>query len=86
MTRMADTDGGTDGATDFSGWTFEQLVGELERIARQMEAPDLGIEEATDLYAMAGRLHAAATHRLARVQERVDALRGAGQGDAEDPR
>jgi len=65
-------------ADDLGGWTFEQLVGELERIARQMEAPDLGIEEATELYATAGRIHAAAAERLARVQARVSAMGDSG--------
>jgi exodeoxyribonuclease VII small subunit len=58
-----------------TGRTFEELVAELEQVARAMDAPDLGIEEAADLYERAGALHRAASDRLAKVQERLDALR-----------
>ena len=55
--------------------TFEELVAELEAVARSMDAPDLGIEQAADLYERAGALHRAAAERLARVQGRLEALR-----------
>jgi exodeoxyribonuclease VII small subunit len=61
-------------AAGFEAMTFEQLVAELESIARQMAAGDIGIEAAADLYERAGALHAAAAERLARVQERIDNL------------
>ena len=51
--------------------TFEQLVTELEALTDRMAAGDIGIEEATALYEEAGRLHALAADRLARVQERI---------------
>ncbi|HEX7167849.1 MAG TPA: exodeoxyribonuclease VII small subunit [Acidimicrobiales bacterium] len=56
--------------------TFEQLVDELERTIDQMAGGALGIEEVTDLYERAGRLHDAAAARLATVQERIDRLTG----------
>jgi exodeoxyribonuclease VII small subunit len=56
--------------------TFEELVGELEAVARQMESSELGIEAATDLYGRAAALHTAATERLTRVQQRLAELRG----------
>lgn len=65
----------TDDQSALAGRTFEELVAELEQVAKAMDAPDLGIEEAADLYERAGALHRAASQRLARVQERVEALR-----------
>ena len=60
--------------TDESSLTFEQLVEELERTIERMAAGQIGIEEATDLYERAGRLHALAAERLARIQERIEKL------------
>jgi len=54
--------------------TFEQLVDELDATIARMAAGDLGIEEVTELYERAGRLHALATERLAKIQERIDKL------------
>ena len=62
------------GQGDESGLTFEQLVEELERTIERMAAGQIGIEEATDLYERAGRLHALAAERLARIQERIERL------------
>jgi exodeoxyribonuclease VII small subunit len=59
---------------DEAKFTYEQLVERLEAITRQMAAGDIGIEEAADLYEEAGRLHALAAERLAKVQERIDAI------------
>jgi exodeoxyribonuclease VII small subunit len=54
--------------------TYEQLVAELESLTARMASGDIGIEAAAELYERAGVLHAAAAERLARVQERIDAL------------
>lgn len=59
---------------DLEAMTYEQLVGELESLTRQMAAGDIGIEAAAEMYEQAGVLHAAAAERLARVQERIDKL------------
>ena len=56
--------------------SFEELVGALEELTRRMADGAIGIEEVVELYERAGRLHALATERLARVQARVDALAG----------
>lgn len=56
------------------GLTFEQIVEQLEATINRMAGGDLGIEEVTDLYERAGELHAAASERLARIQERIEAL------------
>ena len=54
--------------------TYEQLVERLEAITGQMASGDIGIERAAELYEEAGRLHALAAERLARVQQRVEQL------------
>jgi exodeoxyribonuclease VII small subunit len=54
--------------------TFEQLLDELEAVTRQIESREIGIEAATDLYERAGLLHAAATQRLARVEDRIRSI------------
>jgi exodeoxyribonuclease VII small subunit len=59
--------------------TFEQLLDELESMTRRMAAGDIGIEAAAALYERAGELHAQATERLARVQERIERLAAAGE-------
>jgi exodeoxyribonuclease VII small subunit len=55
--------------------TYEQLVGALEELTERMAAGSIGIEEAAELYEMAGQLHGAAAARLAAVQERIARLR-----------
>jgi exodeoxyribonuclease VII small subunit len=59
---------------DFDGLTYEQLVEALEMLTNRMAAGDIGIEEVADLYERAGRLHAAASDRLAQVRARIEAL------------
>ena len=54
--------------------SYEELVDALEQLTQRMADGDIGIEEAVDLYERAGRLHALATERLARVQERIERL------------
>lgn len=56
--------------------TFEELVEELEATIARMAAGNLGIEEVTDLYERAGRLHAEATERLAAISARIEKLTG----------
>ena len=59
---------------EFQQLSFEELVAELETTIQRMAAGDIGIEETTDLYERAGRLHRLASERLARVQERIEKL------------
>lgn len=54
--------------------TFEELVDELEATIAHMAGGNLGIEEVTDLYERAGRLHAQATERLAAISARIEKL------------
>ena len=71
--------------SDYDDMTFEQLVSELESMTRRMAAGDIGIEEATELYERAGRLHGLAAERLAGVQERLERLRTQAAGGAGGP-
>jgi exodeoxyribonuclease VII small subunit len=54
--------------------SYEELVEALEELTRRMADGAIGIEEVVELYERAGRLHALAAERLARVQARIDAL------------
>ena len=54
--------------------TFEELVDELEATIARMASGNLGIEEVTDLYERAGRLHAQAAERLAAISARIEKL------------
>jgi exodeoxyribonuclease VII small subunit len=65
---------GTNGLS-FDDLTYEQLVASLEELAERMASGSIGIEEAAELYEMAGRLHAAAAARLAAVEQRIEGLR-----------
>jgi exodeoxyribonuclease VII small subunit len=69
--------------SDFEQMSFEELVTELEATIQRMAAGDIGIEETTDLYERAGRLHKMASERLAKVQERIERLTGSGSGPEE---
>ena len=68
---------------DAGSLTYEQLVEALETLTARMAAGDIGIEEVADLYERAGRLHAEAAGRLARVRERIEGMTAA-EGDRED--
>jgi exodeoxyribonuclease VII small subunit len=59
---------------DYGAMSYEQLVEALEALTNRLASDDLGIEDAADLYEEAGRLHALATERLAKVRERIERL------------
>ena len=65
-----------DGRASGESMSYEQLVDALEQLTQRMADGDIGIEEAVELYEQAGRLHAMAAERLARVQERIERLAG----------
>lgn len=67
---------GSEGDDSLAPLTFEQLMEELEATIARMAGGQLGIEEVTELYERAGRLHAAARDRLAAVQARIEKLTG----------
>jgi exodeoxyribonuclease VII small subunit len=65
--------------------TYEQLVASLEELTGRMASGAIGIEEAAELYELAGRLHTAAAARLDAVQRRIDGLRADPSGPGADP-
>ena len=67
----------SDGTAGEADLTFEQLVEELETTIARMAGGNLGIEEVTDLYERAGRLHAQAAERLAAISARIEKLTSA---------
>lgn len=60
--------------TNLDSLSYEQLLEQLEETIDRMSSGGLGIEEVTDLYERAGRLHDAASARLERIRERIDQL------------
>ena len=59
---------------ELAGLSYEELLSRLEATIEQMSAGDIGIEEVTDLYERAGRLHDAARQRLERIRDRIEHL------------
>lgn len=59
--------------------SFEDLVADLEAVVRRMGAPEIGIEQAADLYERATKLHDLATARLEAVEARIAQLSGEGE-------
>ncbi|MDP9069791.1 MAG: exodeoxyribonuclease VII small subunit [Actinomycetota bacterium] len=70
------TDPAADPPVDEESMSYEELVEALEQLTQRMADGDIGIEKAVELYERAGRLHALAAERLARVQERIERLAG----------
>ena len=60
--------------TDLSGFTFEQLVEQLDVLSDQMASPTVGIEAVSGLFVEAGRVKAEAERRLAKVRDQVEQL------------
>jgi exodeoxyribonuclease VII small subunit len=69
---------------DYDAMSYEQLVEALENVTNRLASDDLGIEDAADLYEEAGRLHAGATARLAKVRERIERLQKTADQKAAD--
>ncbi|HEX4864252.1 MAG TPA: exodeoxyribonuclease VII small subunit [Acidimicrobiales bacterium] len=61
-------------ADEDAGRSFEDLMGELEKVTEQLAGGELSIEAAADLYERAQHLHTLATERLAQVQQRIERL------------
>ena len=70
--------------------TFEAGLRELEGIVKQMEASDLSLEKAVELFERGTRLSAACRKQLAEVETRVEILMkragAAGDGEKLEPR
>lgn len=59
---------------DYDAMTYEQLLDVLEELTARMASGDVGIEQATELYERADRLHTLAAERLEKVQDRIARL------------
>ncbi|MHB8294779.1 MAG: exodeoxyribonuclease VII small subunit [Acidimicrobiales bacterium] len=70
-----DSTGGGEGASSSREPRYEELVEELERLTRAMSSPEVGIEEATELYERASLVHEVASKRLEQLKQRVDKLK-----------
>jgi exodeoxyribonuclease VII small subunit len=68
----------SDGPADPDAMSFEELLGVLEGVIRQMGSADIGIENVADLYEKAEKLHAMASARLAKVQARIERITAEG--------
>jgi len=70
--------------------TFEAGLRELEGIVKQMEASDLSLEQAVELFERGTRLSSACRKQLAEVETRVEILMkragAAGDGEKLEPR
>ena len=62
---------------DPDAMSYEDLVTALEGLTERMASGSIGIEEAAQLYELAGSLHTAALARLEAVQERINRMRNA---------
>jgi exodeoxyribonuclease VII small subunit len=54
--------------------TYEQIVERLEAVTAELASGAAGIEAASDLFAQAKQLHAAASARLEQVRKRLEEL------------
>ncbi|MGH3576444.1 MAG: exodeoxyribonuclease VII small subunit [Mycobacterium sp.] len=75
---------GITGESELSGLTYEELVANLEDLTARMSSPEVGIEEAADLYEQARLVHRAASERLERVRSRIDRLADAPSQESQE--
>jgi exodeoxyribonuclease VII small subunit len=70
-------------AGDVAGMTFEQALGELERIVQELERGQLDLDAAIRAYERGSQLKAHCTAKLREAQLRVERISLAGEGRAE---
>jgi exodeoxyribonuclease VII small subunit len=70
-------------AGDVAGMTFEQALGELERIVQELERGQLDLDAAIRAYERGSQLKAHCTAKLREAQLRVERISLAGDGRAE---
>jgi exodeoxyribonuclease VII small subunit len=68
-------------AADVAGMTFEQALGELERIVQELERGQLDLDAAIKAYERGSRLKAHCTTKLREAQLRVERISLAGNGE-----
>jgi len=75
--------GEQEGAGDVAGMTFEQALGELERIVQELERGQLDLDAAIKAYERGSQLKAHCTAKLREAQLRVERISLASDGKAE---
>ena len=65
---------GPAGDADGAGRSYEELLAELETLIERMADGRIGIEEATEMFERATKLHALASDRLRSIEARIAAL------------
>jgi exodeoxyribonuclease VII small subunit len=70
-------------ACDVAGMTFEQALGELERIVQELERGQLDLDAAIRAYERGSQLKAHCTAKLREAQLRVERISLAGDGRAQ---
>jgi exodeoxyribonuclease VII small subunit len=69
-----------DVASDVAGMTFEQALGELERIVQELERGQLDLDAAIKAYERGSQLKAHCSAKLREAQLRVERISLAGDG------
>ena len=69
-------------ASDVAGMTFEQALGELERIVQELERGQLDLDAAIKAYERGSQLKAHCTAKLREAQLRVERISLASDGKA----
>jgi exodeoxyribonuclease VII small subunit len=72
-----------EGADDVAGMTFEQALGELERIVQELERGQLDLDAAIKAYERGSQLKAHCTAKLREAQLRVERISLASNGKVE---
>jgi exodeoxyribonuclease VII small subunit len=70
-------------ASDVAAMTFEQALGELERIVQELERGQLDLDAAIRAYERGSELKAHCTAKLREAQLRVERISLAGDGKAQ---
>jgi exodeoxyribonuclease VII small subunit len=68
---------------DVAGMTFEQALGELERIVQELERGQLDLDAAIKAYERGSQLKAHCTAKLREAQLRVERISLASDGNAQ---
>jgi exodeoxyribonuclease VII small subunit len=74
---------GQEVASDVAAMTFEQALGELERIVQELERGQLELDAAIKAYERGSQLKAHCTAKLREAQLRVERISLAGDGKAQ---
>lgn len=62
--------------------TFEEAIGELEKLVAAMESGDMGLDEMVSAFERGQKLVKACNDRLAEVERRIDVIKREADGSA----